>query len=65
VAGLVNDSDTQDQLRLDERLPPLRSVVAGMVDLIGFFYSRQHLHGAHHPRSILADAGVTTRPIAD
>ena len=29
--------DTTELLRLEERLPPLLSVIAGMVDLIGFF----------------------------
>ena len=29
--------DTTELLRLEERLPPLLSVIAGMVDLTGFF----------------------------
>jgi uncharacterized membrane protein YoaK (UPF0700 family) len=30
-------NDTVELSRLEERLPPLLSVIAGMVDLIGFF----------------------------
>lgn len=37
MAGLANDPDLRDQSHLQERLPPLLSVMAGMVDLIGFF----------------------------
>ena len=37
MAGLVNDSEVQSQSNREERLPPLLSVIADMVDLIGFF----------------------------
>jgi len=38
LSGLDHPSDdTTELFRLEERLPPLLSVIAGMVDLIGFF----------------------------
>src|SRR5215469_12836602 len=38
LSGLDHPSDNTTELfRLEERLPPLLSVIAGMVDLIGFF----------------------------
>ena len=38
LSGLDHPADdTTELLRLEERLPPLLSVIAGMVDLIGFF----------------------------
>src|SRR5262249_61093333 len=38
LSGLDHPSDDKtDLFRLEERLPPLLSVIAGMVDLIGFF----------------------------
>ena len=33
----VNRSDESELSKMEERLPPLLSVIAGMVDLIGFF----------------------------
>ena len=33
----VNRSDQSELSKMEERLPPLLSVIAGMVDLIGFF----------------------------
>src|SRR5262244_4333487 len=38
LSGLGRPTDdTTELFRLEERLPPLLSVIAGMVDLIGFF----------------------------
>ena len=38
LGGLDHPADeTTELLRLEKRLPPLLSVIAGMVDLIGFF----------------------------